>query len=99
MKIPSIQMAVDRFRIVGELDGYTSEMIRELAPRIYKLTDYNPITIAQKGDLFMCNSGAKTSVLNLKKMESPKEIMDMITDNVKANARLNTTGRKIEYLG
>jgi hypothetical protein len=93
-----VKMAVDRFNIVGKLDDYASEMIRELAPSIYKLTDYNPITIAQKGDLLMVNSGVKTSVLNLKQMESHNDIMKMITKNVHENARYNDTGRKIEYI-
>ena len=99
MKITPLQMATERFNIVGELNGYASEMIRELSPKIYKLTEYNPITIAQKGDLLMCNSGARTSVLNLKEMEKASEIMDMIVENVHKNARLNTTGRRLEYLG
>ena len=98
MNVTPVKMAVEKFNIVGELDGYASEMIRELAPKIYKLTDYNPITIAQKGDLLLVNSGARTGYVNLKKMESPREIMNTIVENVHANAKLNTTGRRIDYV-
>lgn len=99
MKVAPVKMFTERLNIVGELDGYASEMIRELAPKIYKWTDYNPITLAQKGDLLLVNSGAKTSFLNLKKIEKPSEIEETIWKNVRENSALNITGRSIEYIG
>ena len=99
MKIAPVKMITERFNIVGELDGYASEMIKDLAPKIYKWSEYNPITVAQKGDLLLVNSGAKTSFLNLKNMEKPSDIEETIWKNVRQNSALNVTGRRIEYIG
>ena len=85
MRIYPVKTAVDRFQIVGELGGYMEEMMKDLAPEICRLTSYAPIKIAQKGDMLLCNSGAYTTFLNLKKMESSREIMNMIVENVHKN--------------
>lgn len=98
MKIPPVKMAAERLNIVGQLDGYASEMVRILTPIIYDLSYYNPVKIAQKGDLLLINSGAKTSALNLKKMKDSREIITTFRENSDMNKKLNVTGRPINYI-
>ena len=98
MKIPPVKMAAEKLNIVGQLDGYASEMVRILTPIIYDLSYYNPVKIAQKGDLLLINSGAKTSALNLKKMKDSREIITTFRENSDMNKKLNVTGRPINYI-
>ena len=66
-----VATTVDRFQVVGELNGYMEEAIKKLAPQICSLTHYAPIRIAQRGNTVMVNSGNITSTLLLKEMNEP----------------------------
>ena len=85
--------------VVGELSdkATTYKKLLELDPDIQNLARKQSITIGQKGDLLLINSGAKTSYINLKNVEYPGTVKDLIEANACENSRLNRIGRRIKY--
>ena len=84
--------------VVGDLSdkATTYKKLLELDPDIQNLAKKKSITIGQNGDLLLINSGAKTSYINLKNVEYPGTVKDLIEANVCENSRLNRIGRRIK---
>lgn len=59
-----------RIKVVGEIDGYVDEMLNRGAREINNIANAHgkDVMIAQRGDSLMVNSGAVTSMFNMKEM-------------------------------
>ena len=66
----------------------TKEMNLHKTIEIEKVADYvgRDVVLAQKGNLLLANSGAKTSVIDMSKMKNGQELINGITNNLKINA-------------
>jgi len=63
-------------------------MLANHSAEIEKVADYvgRDVVLAQKGNLLLANSGAKTSVIDMSKMKNGQELINGITNNLKINA-------------
>lgn len=80
-----------RICVKGKVNNYVSEMLdmhKERINNYAKLHDVK-VKIAQRDDNSMLiNSGVLTSRLDFKKMESAREFLWSIIDNIRANSRI-----------
>lgn len=88
-KIPT-----SRIKIVGEVDGYVDEIISRNAREIHNIADAHgkDVLIAQRGDSLMVNSGAVTSMFNMKEMDNDRDFFKNIIDNIRANSEVGKKG-------
>ena len=70
------------------VDNYVREMLANYGSEIEKLADFvgRDVVLAQRGNLLLANSGAKTSVIDMSKMKNGQELVDGIKNNLKINA-------------
>lgn len=63
-------------------------MLANYGSEIEKLADFvgRDVVLAQRGNLLLANSGAKTSVIDMSKMKNGQELVDGIKNNLKINA-------------
>ena len=80
-----------RVKIVGKVDGYVEQMIRESLCDFESLAEaykINSIKLAQKNNLFLVNSGIKTKFFDLTKMKQGSDFDDNIVNNIRENGEL-----------
>lgn len=70
------------------VNDYVKAMLDEYGNEIEKVANYvgRDVVIAQKGNLLIANSGAKTTVIDMSKMERGKDLINGITNNLKINS-------------
>ena len=78
-------------KVVGELGEYARVRLEEVYPDIehYAAQHGLKIRLAQKGNSLFMNSGGRTTLLNLKEMDSAREFQQAIYDNIKQNYNLS----------
>ena len=69
------------------VDNYVKEMLANYGSEIEKLANYlgKDVVIAQKGNLLLANSGPRTTVIDMRKMEHGRDLINGITHNLKIN--------------
>lgn len=90
------KVPVSRIKIVGTVDDYVHEMLREGAGQIHNIANAHgkDVFIAQRGDSLMVNSGTITSMFNMKKMERGRDFFNNIINNIRANSEVGKKGIK-----
>ena len=70
------------------IDNYVKEMLSEYGQEIETVAKQvgKDVVLAQKGNLLIANSGVKTSVVDMNKMKSGRDLVNGITHNLKINA-------------
>ena len=88
LPVSRIKLARDINNKELPVDDYVREMLAEHAAEIDKVADYlgRDVVLAQRGNLLLANSGAKTSVIDMSKMKNGQELVDGIKNNLKNNA-------------
>ncbi len=88
LQIAKSVLPESKVKIVGKVDGYVEQMLREssfdfdILAEAYKVKD---VKIAQKDNLLLVNSGVKTTFFDLKKMKHGSEFDDNIVNNIREN--------------
>ena len=96
MQIAKSVLPESKVKIVGKVDGYVDQMLKdslsdfECLAEAYKI---KTLKIAQKDSLLLINSGVKTTFLDLKKMKQGTDFDDSIVNNIREN------GEKLSILG
>lgn len=89
-KIPQsrIQLARDINNTELPVGEYLKERLPEIKPALEKVAELYKanVTLAQKGDLLMVNSGPITSYVDMANMKKGSELYDGIVNNIKANS-------------
>lgn len=89
------KLPVSRIRLARDVnnkelpvDNYVKEMLANHGAEIERIANYfdRDVVLAQKGNLLLANSGAKTSAIDMSKIKNGQELIDGITNNVKINA-------------
>lgn len=90
-KIPT-----SRIKVVGKVNTYVDEMLNQAARDINNVANLHnrDVFIAQRGDSLMVNSGAVTSMFNMNEMESGRDFVMNIINNIRANSDVNKNGIK-----
>lgn len=89
LPVSRIKMA----RTVGNTElpvsNYVKEMLEQHGGEIEKYANFvgRDVVLAQRGSLLLANSGAKTSVIDMGKMENGKELIDGIIENLRINSK------------
>ena len=78
LPVSRIKLARDVNNKELPVDNYVREMLANYVGR--------DVVLAQKGNLLLANSGAKTSVIDMSKMKNGQELINGITNNLKINA-------------
>lgn len=88
LPVSRIKLARDVNNKELPVDNYVREMLANHSAEIEKVADYvgRDVVLAQKGNLLLANSGAKTSVIDMSKMKNGQELINGITNNLKINA-------------
>lgn len=88
LPVSRIKMARNINNVELPVDNYVREMLEQNGSKIEKVANYvnRDVVLAQKGNLLLANSGAKTSVIDMSKMEKGDELIDGIIHNLKINA-------------
>lgn len=70
------------------VDDYVKTMLSEHGDKVEKVANYlgRDVVLAQKGNLLLANSGAKTTAIDMSKMEKGEDLIDGIIHNLKINA-------------
>lgn len=80
-----------RIFVKGKVNNYVSERLNTEIERIsnYAKLHNVKVNLAQKGDdLMLINSGAVTSSLRFSKMESGRDFLRSIIDNIRLNSQI-----------
>ena len=88
LPVSRIKLARDVNNKELPVDNYVREMLANHSAEIEKVADYvgRDVVLAQKGNLLLANSGAKTSVIDMSKMKNGQELINGITNHLKINA-------------
>ena len=88
LPVSRIKLARDISNKELPVDNYEREMLANYGSEIEKLADFvgRDVVLAQRGNLLLANSGAKTSVIDMSKMKNGQELVDGIKNNLKINA-------------
>ena len=86
LPVSRIKLARDISNKELPVDNYVREMLANYGSEIEKLADFVGRDVAQRGNLLLANSGAKTSVIDMSKMKNGQELVDGIKNNLKINA-------------
>ena len=80
----------EKKKVYAELDEHVGSILKPFEDELNALANKNKtdIRLYSSKDLFMVNSGARTSVYDLSKMEHPFELMDCVRDNLFENNRI-----------
>lgn len=81
-------LTASRIKVVGKVDGYVEEMLNRGNQIINDAANLHKrdVTIAQRGDVLMVNSGVITSMFNMKDMKSGRDFFLNTISNIRANS-------------
>ena len=70
------------------INDYVREMLTVYGDKIENVANFlnKDVVLAQKGNLILANSGSKTSVTDLSKIEKGEDLINGIINNLKINA-------------
>lgn len=89
------KMPVSRIKLARNLnnqelpvDDYVKEMLIQHGSKIERVADYlgRDVVLAQRGNLLLANSGARTTVVDMSKMNRGDELINGIIHNLHINA-------------
>ncbi len=88
MPVSRIKMARSINNTELPVNNYVKEMLEQHGGEIEKVANFvgRDVVLAQRGNLLLANSGARTSVIDMSKMKNGKELIDGIINNLKINA-------------
>jgi hypothetical protein len=94
MPVQRIRFARDIHNEELPVDNYVREMIAEHKDSIAAIADLydRNVTIAQRNSEVLANSGTITSVIDTKKMNLGKDLIDCIINNIRENGNVTKTG-------
>jgi hypothetical protein len=97
MPLQRIRFARDIHNQELPVDDYVRKMIADNKDSINSVADLydRNVTIAQRNSEVIANSGTITSVIDTKKMDHGKELIDCIINNIRKNGDVSKTGLSI----
>lgn len=88
MPVSRIKMARNINNVELPVNNYVREMLDQHGSEIEKVANFvgKDVVLAQRGNLLLANSGARTSFIDMSKMKNGQELIDMIKNNLTINA-------------
>lgn len=88
LPVSRIKIARDLNNAELPINNYVREMLEQHGAEIEKVADYvgKDVVLAQRGNLLLANSGPRTTVIDMSKMNSGRDLINGITHNLKINA-------------
>lgn len=79
------------------VDNYVKEMLSTHSAELEKVANFfdRDVVLAQRANLLLVNSGAKTSVIDMSKMQNGNELIDGIKTNLAQNNVVEKTSLSI----
>lgn len=87
LPVSRIKFARDIHNVELPVDNYVKEMLAEHGSKIENAANYvnRDVVLAQRGNLLLANSGPKTSVIDMSKMNKGDDLIDGIIHNLSIN--------------